>query len=141
MGAEPIDIIYGERATPGADAEVSGDGLWLTAAEMERAAGWMLKPEGFCKGETCLPVPPSRKNDLVAGNRYNLAVLAELIGQPVVRGDEHRVWCFGEAASERRRALTSLTAPDFELPDLSGKLHRLSDHRGKKVLLASWASW
>jgi peroxiredoxin len=37
--------------------------------------------------------------------------------------------------------LQSLDAPDFELPDLAGRKHRLSDHRGKKVLLASWASW
>lgn len=41
----------------------------------------------------------------------------------------------------RRAALASLQAPDFELPDLDGKMHRLSDYRGKKVLLAAWASW
>jgi hypothetical protein len=141
MGAQPIDIIYGERVTSGVDAEVRGDGLWLAAAEMERATGWTLKPQGFCKGETCFPVPPSRRNDLVADSRYNLAALAELIGQPVVRDDEHGAWCFGEAAAERRRALNSLNAPAFALPDLAGKIHRLSDYRGKKILLASWASW
>ena len=32
-------------------------------------------------------------------------------------------------------------APDFTLPDLDGKLHSLSDYRGKKVVLMSWASW
>ena len=37
--------------------------------------------------------------------------------------------------------LTSLDAPDFSLPDLDGKMHSLSEHRGKKVLLVSWASW
>jgi peroxiredoxin len=26
-------------------------------------------------------------------------------------------------------------APDFELPDETGKIHRLSDYRGKKVVL------
>ncbi len=35
----------------------------------------------------------------------------------------------------------TLEAPDFELPDLSGKMHRLSQHRGKKVLLIAYASW
>ncbi|TAK76433.1 MAG: redoxin domain-containing protein [Dehalococcoidia bacterium] len=34
-----------------------------------------------------------------------------------------------------------LDAPDFELPDLDGRMHRLSDRRGKKVVLALWASW
>ena len=32
-------------------------------------------------------------------------------------------------------------APDFELKDLSGKPVRLSDFRGKTVLLQFWASW
>ncbi|NDG42002.1 MAG: TlpA family protein disulfide reductase, partial [Betaproteobacteria bacterium] len=39
------------------------------------------------------------------------------------------------------QALSTLEAPDFELPDLAGQTHRLSDYRGKKVLLATWASW
>ena len=32
-------------------------------------------------------------------------------------------------------------APAFELPDLSGRTHRLSDLRGKVVLLFFWATW
>lgn len=30
-------------------------------------------------------------------------------------------------------------APDFELPDLKGKLHRLSDYRGKIVVVNFWS--
>jgi peroxiredoxin len=30
-------------------------------------------------------------------------------------------------------------APDFELPDLSGNLHRLSDYRGKIVIVNFWS--
>ena len=30
-------------------------------------------------------------------------------------------------------------APDFELPDLDGKLHRLSDYRGKIVIVNFWS--
>ena len=30
---------------------------------------------------------------------------------------------------------------DFSLPDVDGKLHRLSDHRGKWVVINFWATW
>lgn len=32
-------------------------------------------------------------------------------------------------------------APDFSLPDLHGKIHRLSDYRGRPVLVNFWAVW
>lgn len=36
---------------------------------------------------------------------------------------------------------TSGGAPDFALRDLSGRTVRLSDHRGKVVLINFWATW
>lgn len=33
------------------------------------------------------------------------------------------------------------TAPDFTLTDITGKEHRLSDYRGKNVMITFWASW
>ena len=80
-----MDIIYGERANPGVEADAAGGGLWLNRADLKRVAGWEYKPQGFCKGEVCVPVPDARKDEFVdAGGRYNLAALATLIGQPVV---------------------------------------------------------
>lgn len=32
-------------------------------------------------------------------------------------------------------------APDFELPDIGGGRHRLSDYRGKVVMVNFWATW
>ncbi|MHC4498223.1 MAG: peroxiredoxin family protein [Planctomycetota bacterium] len=32
-------------------------------------------------------------------------------------------------------------APDFALTDLAGKQHKLSDYRGKDVMLVFWATW
>jgi hypothetical protein len=136
----PIDIIYGENVAKNIDADTKS-GLWLSANDLKRVAGWELKPEGFCKGEQCYPVAAQRRGEFIRGDRYNLAALAELIGQPMVADETHRVCCFGETSQDRKRALTSLDAPDFSLPDLEGRMHSLSQHRGKKVLLVSWASW
>jgi len=135
-----IDIIYGENVSQGVGADTT-NGLWLSAEDFAHVSGFERKPEGFCKGEVCYPVPPSRKAEFERAGRYNLAALAELIGQPMVVDETRRVWCFGEASENRRRALTSLDAPDFTLPDLEGRMHSLSEHSGKKVLLVSWASW
>jgi len=33
------------------------------------------------------------------------------------------------------------TAPDFTLTDITGKQHKLSDYRGKNVLLVFWGTW
>lgn len=141
MADSQINLIYGERVTTGVPAEVRGSELWLRGEELERATGWVFKPEGFCKGEVCVPVPPARAGEFAAGGRYNLAALAQLLGQPIVADEEHHAWCVAEAASERARTLKSLEAPDFSLPDLAGRMHSLSEYRGKKVLLVSWASW
>jgi AhpC/TSA family len=136
-----IDIIYGERVTAAVDADAARGGLWLGGADLKRVSGWEYRPDGFCRGEVCVPVPDARKSEFVDGGRYNLAALTSLLGQPVVADAEFNAWCFGAAASERKRMLTSLNAPDFSLPDLDGKMHSLSDYRGKKVFVVSWASW
>ncbi len=33
------------------------------------------------------------------------------------------------------------TAPDFTLTDINGRQHKLSDYRGKRVLITFWATW
>jgi hypothetical protein len=77
----------------------------------------------------------------VRDHTVNLAALARLLEQPVLRDDAHAIWCVSDAAPARRAATHSLQAPDFTLPDLEGRLHSLADYRGKKVFLVSWASW
>jgi len=52
-----------------------------------------------------------------------------------------RVWSFGEMPLLRGQFIESRVAPDFALPDRSGRPVRLSDFRGRKVLVLTWASW
>jgi hypothetical protein len=71
----------------------------------------------------------------------DLATQAEAAGRPVAVDLEERAAYLGVPAPERARKLASLEAPDFTLPDPDGRLHSLSDHRGRKVFLVAYASW
>jgi hypothetical protein len=129
----------GEWVVPGAEA--SGEGLWLPAREAEAATGWAARPQGFCKGEVCVPLPAGREQEFVRGTRVNVAALWRHLGRPLVQSERGDAWVLAESARDRTDARGSLEAPDFTLPDVSGRMHSLRDHRGRKVLLVTWASW
>ena len=137
-----VTIIYDDKAASVENAQAQGDDLWMPMRELQAATGWELKPQGLCRDERCVPIPPARRDQFLrGGDLVNLAAMARQLGQPVVHDDAHALWFFGESAGARRDALASLKAPDFTLPDMDGKMHSLSDYRGRKVLLLSWASW
>jgi hypothetical protein len=135
-------VLFPSRAVA-VTGEPEGDALWVTHAELARASGWELKPEGLCRDALCVPVPPSaswvRGRD--ATLRVDLTGLSRHMGQPVAASPEHAVWSIGEAADDAADRLRSLEAPDFTLPDLDGRMHSLSSFRGRKVFLLAWASW
>jgi hypothetical protein len=120
---------------------VEGERLWLSEAELENATGWSSRREGLCRGGVCVPIPPEREGDFLRDGQVDAAAVWRYLGKPVVHSEDASVWVLGEAASQRASTLQSLEAPDFTLPDLAGRVHSLSGHRGKKVLLVSWASW
>ncbi|HEX5940063.1 MAG TPA: hypothetical protein VFZ12_06850 [Dehalococcoidia bacterium] len=131
-------VIYGDRETA-VPAARDGDDLWITQADLTLATGWELKPEGVCRGEQCVPLPNAQATEFLRGDLFNLSRFAQHLGQPIVHDAGHDVWVFGEAAGPGASPL--LMAPDFTLPDLNGREHTLSDFRGRKVFLATWASW
>ncbi len=112
-------------------------GLRLAPADAEAATGWTLKPEGMCRDAVCVPLA----KDPIDDGRVDLAVFWRLLGNPVVSDAADETWVLGAGAQEREDQLAGLEAPDFVLPDLAGVAHRLSDLRGKKVFLTTWASW
>ena len=122
-------------------ARASGEDLWLSSRDAAESTGWVLKPEGLCKDEICVPLPPGREREFVHGQEVNVAALWRHLAQPLVHSDRGHAWVLTASGRDRAAALRSLEAPDFTLPDPSGRLHSLSDYRGKKVLLVTWASW
>jgi len=116
------------------DAE---DGLWVDAVEAERVTGWTLKPEGMCRDERCVPLPANA----LSGGKVDIAAFWNRLGAPLVHDDEKEVWVLGASAHDRNEALAGSSAPDFTLPDLEGTPHTLSELRGRKVFLTTWASW
>jgi hypothetical protein len=138
-------ILYQDRESSAGQAAPEGDNLWLSLPELEAATGWELKPEGVCKDEICVPVPAARRPALIRDEpqaaMLNLSEFARLIQQPFAHDEKHAVWYFGRPGWEWKSRLESREAPDFSLPDLAGRVHRLSELRGKKVFLLFWASW
>jgi hypothetical protein len=121
------------------DARVDGERVWIAPAALERATGWALKPEGLCRESVCVPV---RDRAALAGAAgVDLAAFAAALGLPLALDLEERTAALGTPAAERSAALASLEAPDFSLPDLAGRMHTLSEQRGKKALLIAYASW
>lgn len=136
-----VVVLHEQSETQCKSARADGEQLWLDAGELQAATGWSLKPEGLCRGDACVPVPPARAHEFVAGSSVNASAFWDRLGNPIVHDAAREVWVLGTGAADRSSSLQSLEAPDFTLPDLNGHLHTLSEHRGKKVLLATWASW
>jgi hypothetical protein len=109
----------------------------MGAADAEKITGWTLKPEGMCRAELCVPMPASA----VKGDEVDVEAFWTKLGGPVVASEAGDVWALGAPAEERNAALEGLQAPDFTLPDVDGTPRKLSQLRGKKVFLATWASW
>ena len=113
------------------------DGLRISPGDAEMITGWTLKPEGMCRDELCVPLTGDGRRD----GTVDIAAFWRALGHPIVSDGPSDVWVLGSAAESRVSALSGLEAPDFTLPDLAGVPHRLSELRGKKIFLTTWASW
>lgn len=109
--------------------------LDLTPEEFERGTGWELKPEGLCKDERCVPLPPEARTD----GRLDVTVVADRLGMPLVHDERHGVWAVGPESGDH--VLGSAELPPIVLEDVDGRPFDLASLRGEKVLIAAWASW
>lgn len=144
------DNVATEVAAPPTTFAATNDDLWVTLGDLTRATKFALKPQGVCRDELCFPIPKARKSAFLSAQGkitwFNLSEFARLLRQPTahdasVGEAKDAVWFFGPRSEEQNSFVSSLIAPNFKLPDANGKLHSLSEFRGKKVLLLTWASW
>ena len=138
-------IVYDDVATEINPANQEAGQLWITTADLTRATHFEVKPQGVCRDELCFPIPEGRRSAFLTQvgsvTWFNLSEFARLVRQPAAYDGEQAVWYFGPRPDEQNAYLSSLVSPDFTLPDMNGRQRSLSEFRGKKVLLVTWASW
>ena len=138
-------VLYQDRVIEVARTLADPNNLWVVPADLPRINDFVLKPEGACLADLCVPVRQDRDGEMFVrrGGQgwFNVTELARRLQQAYSRDVEHSVWSFGNIPATRGAFLQSAMAPDFALPNREGKLVRLSDFRGKKVLVITWASW
>lgn len=134
-------VLYDGRTVTLSDVSPDPEGiagsLWIRKNDLPRINEFELKPEGACRADVCIPVPTT----MMRGEHFNLTAFARRAGQSVVAEPAARVWSLGEMPVVRGAFLESRMAPEVSVPDRTGRLVRLSQFRGKKVLLVTWASW
>ena len=146
LGAAPSSpaatVLYDDRAIAldrvgRPDPTRAGGALWIRKRDLERVNGFVLKPQGACRADLCIPIPKT----MARGEYFNLTAFAKKAGQAVVAEPDAKVWSFGEMQALGGGLASSRIAPDFEVPDRLGRPVHLAGFRGKKALVVTWASW
>jgi len=108
----------------------------VPVADFLEQTGWEAKPQGMCRGEVCVPAPGALHDD----GTIDVRIAAERLGMPIEHDDAHGVWAVGPATLGGH-ALSTAEAADPVLLTRDGEPFRLSSLRGRKVVLAAWASY
>jgi hypothetical protein len=138
--APTATVLYDDRAIALERTRVelrNPSALWVRKADLPRINGFELKPQGACRDDLCVPIPRTLTN----GDYFDLTAFAVRTGQVTVAEPATRVWSLSEMPVLRGAFLESRIAPEVAAPDRTGRMVRLSQFRGKKVLVVTWASW
>ena len=133
--ASSATVLYNDSTVKLNQVRPDAKDLWVRAADLPHINEFELKPQGACRADMCIPVAKTLKN----GPWFNLTGFSRKLGQAYI--NDQGVWSFGEIPVMRGSFYNSRLAPDFAVPDRTGKVVHLSDFRGKKALVFTWASW
>jgi len=118
-----------------------GDGLLIDPADLAKINGFILKAEGACFEDLCIPVNDDVLIEQDGKQWFSLTAFAALLGQPFVVDHEAGVWSFAEIPAKRENMMLNAQAPDLEITDRKGSVIRMADLKGKKALIVTWSSW
>ncbi|WP_281167640.1 TlpA disulfide reductase family protein [Nocardioides halotolerans] len=101
---------------------------WLDdESALAEALGWALKPEGLCRGKTCVPL-------------LGRSVL-DALGLLLAVDEEAGVAAVAPSAEAHHREAATGKAPPLDLQDVDGNPVSFDDYSGQKRVLVTWASW
>lgn len=120
----------------------------MSATEFADLTGWERKPEGWCRGEICVPMPSGASAGTagtagVSGtaDMIDVAAVAERLGMPYEVDHTHGVGALGPATVSGR-ALTDVRAHwPAGLIDRAGDRFDASSLVGRRIIMVAWASW
>src|SRR4030088_331342 len=117
FAATGATVIYESRTTNVAATLADPENLWLTLPDLTAASGFVLKPQGACLDEFCVPIPKSRKDAFLRQQDrtqlFNVAELARTLHQAALHDATNSVWLFGARPESQMKLVETLQAPDF----------------------------
>lgn len=126
------------------EARFAGDRLHVDADALAASTGWELRPEGFCRGDVCVPAHADSRPShppVVSGTGVDLLAFADLVRAPIAVDSDTAIVVLGEPAASRAATLRTLEVPDVALPTTGGEDVSVRDLDGKRRMLLAWASW
>jgi len=137
-----------------APVEVGGSRLFPAEEIVSRAGGALKvlndgKLAVLGQGDRCTPVPVEGTQAVMRDGAVfvNQEVLARALRRSLTYAADGNVATLAETTLEQPEITQPFTmqvgqpVPDVELADLDGNRVKLSDFRGKRVAVFSWASW
>lgn len=138
-----ITVIANHNYTEIESLEKSSD-LWIHENDLTKATGFELKPSGACypKLDICIPLfEKGLIHKTTTGSWLNMSKLSKALELTCIASDDKKAWSLGVIPQVRQLLLDTGKAPDFEIEDIYGNNICLSDFKGKKVLIVTWATW
>lgn len=125
-------------------------GFMMFTGKMNSITGYLSQLPSIGGNESQDPEKLSAKTDDTAKNGHENVEQKQEIGQTSETGENVKEnKDAGETAADSQESKTDrdsgeedkIPAPEFELKDQYGQVHKLSDYKGKTILLNFWATW